>query len=163
MQILPNKNIRTKVIVEYCKLAGITKVVCFSCGNASAALKQTKLNVIDISPPNPLISNKWWTPEEIKKAWPDRFDATSGHLPLFLMVRIAEEYKKFLQGLQKVISSKEYIDVPTGSGETILCLQMVYPNTKLNAVYNTNKGTKYNNNAPLNEIVKRIANTVKGL
>lgn len=164
MQILPNKEIRSRVVAEYCKEANISGVVCFSCGNASAALKKIGLDVLEMLPSNSLVINKWWTPEEIKKAWPDRFDATSGHLPLFLMMRIAEGYKKYLSSLQQVISSKNVIDVPTGSGETIICLCLAYPNTKFNAIYNTsNRGTKYEENAPLNKIVRIMANEIKGV
>lgn len=161
MQIIPNKEIRTKIIADYCKEANISGVVCFSCGNASNALKKIGLDTIDISPLGCLTTNKWWTPEEIKRVWPDRFDATSGHLPFFLMVRISKEYKKHLNSLQKVISSKSVVDVPTGSGETIICLRLAFPNTKFNAIYNTNnRGTKYEKDAPLNEAVRALVNEI---
>jgi hypothetical protein len=43
--------------------------------------------------------------------------------------------------------------VPTGSGETIICLQMAYPERTFIAQYNVNQGSKYNAEAPLNNFI----------
>ena len=163
MQLAINKKIRSEVIFKYCKEAHIKGVVCFSCGNASAALHKIGLDTVDISPSGSLIPNKWWTPEEIKKTWPDRFDATSGHLPLFLMLRIAEEYKMYLNSLEKTMTIKKSVDIPTGSGESFVCISLAFPHIKFNAVYNMGMGTNYEKDSPLNDLIQNMANEIKGL
>ena len=161
MLIQPNKKIRSGIIEAYCRQANISGVVCFSCGNASRALMATGLDVIDVSPSGSLLPNKWWSPAEIKKAWPNRFDATSGHLSLLLMLKIANEFKVFYDNV--AATKEEFIRVPTGSGETIFCLHLAFPYKKFVAVYNMNDSTKYESKAPLNEIVKQIAYDIEGI
>jgi len=146
----PNKKLRARVIKEYVAAAGYRGVVCFSCGNASTALKEAGLYVIDVSPRGELEARKWWTPEDIHRAWPDLFDATSGHLPLPLMVKISAAFKKYL-------GPEPYsLNVPTGSGETILALKVAYPTLDFRPVYNLDDATKYNPEAPLNKVVEGI-------
>ncbi len=146
---LPNKRIRAEVIARYVKQAGYRGVVAFSCGNATRALIEAGLWVLDISP-NGMVAptNKWWTPAEIHAAFPDLFDATSGHLPGHLMVEIAKAYKQHLGELPNQV-----YEVPTGSGETILCLRWAYPGKTFVPVYNVGKGTEYDGRAPLNYAV----------
>ena len=151
LEFLERKKIRADVIATYIKNTGIRGVVCFSCGNASAALKNIPgLYVVDISKTGDLKPNRWWSCEEIRKCWPDLFDATSGHLPLWMMARIAESYYKFIGHLP----SNKYL-IPTGSGETIICLRLAYPNIEFNPIYNIGCGTEYNENAPLNKAVEQ--------
>jgi len=140
------KTIRANVIYEYVMEAGYRGVVCFSCGNAAKALRDAGLFVVEISPVGKLHAGAWWQPEEIRKVWPDLFDATSGHLPVPLMVRIGNEFRKHLGELT---TGEEY-KVPTGSGETILCLRWAYPLCSFKPVYNLDASTKYNEEAPLN-------------
>lgn len=152
------KKIRAKVIKRYIEEAEYKGVVCFSCGNASRALNEAGINTLDISPQGDLrATKKWWTPQEIHRIWPDLFDATSGHLPLALMVKISEEYRKYLGKLDKSI-----YEVLTGSGETIICLSIAYPSKKFIAVYdNKNNATKYESKAPLNSVVKTYYMIIK--
>jgi len=154
--VFPNKKLRAKVIKKYVNKVGYRGVVAFSCGNATKALKEVGLKVIDISPKGELIANKWWKPCEIADIFKDFFDATSGHLPLFMMVKIAKEFKKYLGELPGKV-----FKVPTGSGETIICLKIAYPNKKFIAVYNINSATKYNTEAPLNSIVNNFFEVIK--
>jgi len=147
----PNKKIRSAAILKYMQDAGISGAVCFSCGNASRELKKAGADVFDVSPFGCMRPNKWFTPAEIKKIWPDLFDATSGHLPLFLMIEISKLYKSFLGELENL----EY-NVPTGSGETIFCLRMAYPKIKFKPVYNLDSATRYNSEAPLNYLVESL-------
>lgn len=145
----PAKKIRAQVIAEYIKAAGYRGVVAFSCGNATRELKAAGLWVLDISPAGDLSpSGKWWTPAEIHAAFPDLFDATSGHLPAHLMIEISRRFRYYLG---------DDIDplIPTGSGETITCLRWAYPDKKLSPVRDIGQGTEYNENAPLNYIVTR--------
>ena len=144
---LPAKKIRAQVICEYVIDAGYKGVVAFSCGNATRALKETGLFVLDISPCGDLSpSEKWWSPAEIQRMFPYLFDATSGHLPVHLMIRIAISFREHLGEIKGC-------DVPTGSGETITCLRWAYPNEKFSPVYNLDQATKYEQNAPLNYLV----------
>ena len=143
----PSKTIRAWEIARYVEDAKCNGVVCFSCGNASRALRSTEIDVVDVSRLGGLSANRWWTDYEIKRVWPDRFDATSGHLPLPLMVRIAELYKRHLSALVEIGDGPYF--VPTGSGETIICLSIAYPKTELYALFNCEEGTEFCKDAAL--------------
>ena len=145
-----NKVLRANEIKRYVQASEYSGVVCFSSGNASAALRNVGLDVVGVGPADSLSANGWWTEAEIHRVWPDRLDATSGHLPLSLMHRIASAYKIGLERAK--IGPGPYI-VPTGSGETILCLSMAYPRTELVAAYNVGQGTEYCKAAPLTALV----------
>jgi hypothetical protein len=147
----PNKQIRAAVIAGYVRAYGQNRVVCFSCGNASRALKEVGLDVIDISSRGDLMPREWWTPERIAKVWPGYFDATSGHLPLFLMQRIGDHFRAHLGQLHEAC-----YEVPTGSGETILCLRFAYPDRRFVAVYNLDEATQFEPSAPLNPVVRAL-------
>ncbi len=150
----PNKQIRAIVIADYIKAADYKGCVCFSCGNASAALKETGLFVIDVSPGGDLQARRWWLPEEIRRVWPDLFDATSGHLPAFLMIRIAAAFRKHLGNLEEPL-----YEVPTGSGETIQCLRWAYPSVFFSPVFDCGKGTERDERSPLLRIAEQTAIT----
>lgn len=145
----PHKKIRSKVIEKY--LGSNSKVVCFSCGNASRELKSTSLQVLDISPKGDLIPNRWFTKKEIKQVFPEYFDATSGHLDINLMYKIGLAYKDYLGELDNIVY------LPTGSGETLVCLKLVYPQTNFVAVYNLDEATEYSANCELNKLVECLA------
>jgi len=145
------KEIRSMVIKRYMKNAGIKRAVCFSCGNASIKLIEAGVDTIDISPSGVLVANKWWTPSEIKKVFKNEFDATSGHLPLHLMVDIGNAFRERLGDLTDPIYA-----VPTGSGETILCLNMAYPDIKFVAMTNLNAATSWSDDAPLSNLVRGL-------
>lgn len=149
------KSIRARTIVTYAHKADYKGIVCFSCGNASRELKIASdpynIPTLQICPNGDLQSTKWWTPEGIHKVWPDYFDGTSGHLPLFLMHRIAEDFKGFLGKLYN-----DLYELPTGSGETITCLRLVYPNVEFQPVYNLDPPTNWEAGAPLNDVVEAM-------
>lgn len=150
----PNKKWRSQVIKEYMEERKIEKAVCFSCGNASRELKLAGVNCIDVSTEGDLIANRWFTVNEIKDCFSGCFDATSGHLPIDLMIQIARYYKA------KLISLPKEIYLPCGSGETLVCLKMAFPKTKINAVYNLDPATEYSEKAPLNSLVVALAEKV---
>lgn len=150
----PNKRIRAKVIKEYMHKYGYEKAVCFSCGNATRELKRAGVNVLDISPTGDLQALKWYTMGDIKQTFPSYFDATSGHLPYECMLWIAQEYKKYLGDIPQTIY------LPTGSGETLVCLKLAYPKSKIKAVYNLNSATAYEKGAPLNSLVRLLADDI---
>lgn len=149
--IFPAKKIRAQAIKDY--IGKNIKVVCFTCGNASKALREEGLEVLSIGEHEDFKPNKWYTPKEIKHIFPEYFDATSGHLPIDLMLDISQRFKNYLGTLKN-----EPISVPTGSGETIICLKLAYPEIKFIPVYNLDEATEYNEKAPLNKIVEIFCN-----
>lgn len=150
----PHKKIRAAVIKDYMIEHGYKKAVCFSCGNASRALKEAGVDVLDISATGDLLSRRWFEPSEVAKWFPDCLDATSGHLSVELLNRVARAYKDYLGDLPSV----NY--VPTGSGETIVCLKMAFSDKKFVAVYNINEATEYSDSAVLNGLVRAVADRV---
>ena len=127
---LDEKRIRAEVIKRY---LGSERCFAFSCGNATRALKEAGVNVVGISPHDLLSANGYINPLKAKEMFAC-FDATSGHLPLFLMELIAYEIKNHLIENTDVFQDKELIYVPTGSGETILALSYYIPIARLVAV-----------------------------
>lgn len=152
------KYLRSIEILYY--IGSDKKVVCFTCGNASKNLTQLGLDVLEIGKNGALIPNHWFTQQEIAETFPNYFDATPGHLPMDLMLRIASSYKRELQ--DRLDENEEY-DVHCGSGETLVCLKLAFPKIKFNAVYNVpglSAETEYNSEAPLNKLVELLANKV---
>ncbi len=153
----PAKALRAQVIARHIRRCGLRGAVVFSCGNASRALRKMDLYVVDISRTGDLEPGRWWDAAEIRRAWPDLFDATSGHLPAPVMAEIAREFREALGDLPEPAYR-----VPTGSGETVVCLAMAYPQIRWTAVYNLNEATAYHPEAPLNDLVRALCK-VEGL
>ena len=151
----PHKEIRARVIKDYLSNRGSNKVVCFSCGNAAERMQEAGLDVLHIGPRGVLAPQKWFTQEEIAQEFPGRFDATSGHLPSELMVALAQAYKEHIGPLAGTVY------VPTGSGETLVCLKLAYPKVEFVAVYNIDDATAYSPDAPLNAYVLSMATDVQ--
>lgn len=147
------KALRAAAIKEFMAANSFNRCVCFSCGNSSKALKEAGIDCVDISPQGDLIpSSKWWSKSEIRSTFADCFDATSGHLPVELMSDIS---KKFKQEFKDLIKSGCSYDIPTGSGETVFCLKLAFPDVDFTAVYSkSDKTCTYNPEAPLNPIIK---------
>ena len=145
----PHKKVRSQVIAEYVRAAGYRGVVVFSCGNSADALREQGLEVVEVGPRGDLDAKKWWTMAEIHRAWPDLFDATSGHLPVPLMGDIAKAFRAYLGDLPAGRYS-----VASGSGETVTCLRIVYPFVTFDPAYDNSKPeTTRSDDAPLNAIV----------
>lgn len=141
------KRIRARVIKDYLNGIGTNECVCITCGNAAQALVDIGVNVTAVVKPK-----VWYTPEEIHHKFGKLFDATSGHLPMFLMARIADELKKhFPPG---VIGDSMHL--ATGSGETFVTLRMAYPFKHIIPVYNLDAATEFHERAPLNDLVDAI-------
>lgn len=152
--VFPHKQLRAQVIYAHAKEAGYKGIVVLSCGNASKALQEVAGDSMEVVAPEP---EHWLTHEEIAQTYPGYFDATSGHLPLWLMVRIAAHFKAWFD--QRGGLERGRYTVPTGSGETITCLLLAYPNTfdhTFTALYNFNKGSQYEPLAPLNQVVETL-------
>lgn len=150
------KMVRARVIKMHCELAGYQGCVCFSSGNSSRALREVGLYTIDVSPTGVLSANTWWTADAIHRSWPHLFDATSGHLPLPLMIELARVYQATLRPVEP-----EYA-VPTGSGETILALRLAFPRIRWVAHYSTGiKGAYYDSRSPLNMVVAALFDFIR--
>ncbi len=154
------------MIKAYCRKAGYNSVICFSSGPAALALRSVGLDVLwplgawqDLgyvrNRPRPKAADRrgcWRSPAWIRATYPGRFDATPGHLPLHLMVQIAAAYRRHLGRLPDACYY-----VPTGSGETVICLQIAYPERVFVPVYrNRSPHTRYDPRAPLNPVVKAL-------
>lgn len=147
----PHKKIRAEKIKQYMQQAGYKKAVCFSCGNAARELLRAGVPTIHIGEKGILTPKVWFKQAEIHDTFPECFDATSGHLPMELMLRIGRAYREYLGDLD------ECVYVPTGSGETLVCLKLAYPDTDFVAIYNIDEKTEYSEDAPLNGLVKELA------
>lgn len=150
LELPGRKNLRAALIFAHLNAAkpksrSHKPVICFSCGNAARALRNTGLEVLHIGPHGDLTPNYWFTPEAIGFMFPNHFDATSGHLPAHLMVEYGKRLRQQIGALDPTI---EY-DVPTGSGETIVSLRWVYPGIKFAPVFNTGPHTEFHAEAPL--------------
>lgn len=150
----PNKALRAQAILAYMALTGREMAVCFSCGNASKALKKEGVKTLDISATGDLIANRWFQQYEVAKYFPEYFDATSGHIPVECMLDVARRFKEYL----KKIPDEIYL--PTGSGETLVELKLAFPETRINAVYNLNDATRYDEECVLNGLVRIMANKI---
>lgn len=158
----PHKQIRSFVIREYMSECGTSRAVCFTCGNAGRELRDAGVDVLIIGNGGELLPNKWFTQADIRRYFPDYFDATSGHLDMTLMKRIGRAYRDYLGELP------DEVTIPSGSGETAVCLKLAYPNVKITALYDIDEdglreATEYSPDAPLNGIVSLIAKVEHGV
>ena len=151
----PHKRIRAHVIKQYIQ-GRYKKVICFSCGNAAAELEAAGVDTLHIGDKGVLTPRQWFTQAEIADIWPGYFDATSGHLPIELMSILGSAYKAYLTQVMR-LELPDLVYVPCGSGETLVCLKLAYPNKKFVAVYNLDKATEYSPRCPLNDLVKLLA------
>jgi hypothetical protein len=151
---LEQKKIRAQVIALYLRAHGSNRCVCLTCGNAAKALREEGVQVIEVGKNGPIDANTWLTFQEIAAIWPDTFDATSGHLPWPIMQRIAYNMPDV------IMRDNQPLYLPTGSGETLVCLKLHNPHTRIVAVYNLDASTTYNPGAPLNALVALLADDV---
>lgn len=143
------------VIKHYLKGFSNLKVICFSCGNASRELREAGLDVLDVSPSGHLLANKWFTSRDFLKYFGEYFNATSGYLPFDLMYDIGQAFRVYLGELPEI----NY--VACGSGETLVCLKLAYPDKNFIAVYdNSNPATVLDEESPLYNLVKLLASDI---
>jgi len=154
---LYEKEVRAKVIKEHLNQLGKNICVCFTCGNATKALRQAGLEVISVGESEEFTPNKWFSYTEIQKSFNGLFDATSGHLPLPLMNEIALKLKSELRYHFK--PNKSY-EIKVGSGETISCLKMAFPYISFNPIrLKAHKPTTFNKEAPGNSLIYALFGT----
>jgi len=154
---LIEKQIRAEVIMEH--LAGINeyKCVCFTCGNATKALRNIGVEVVSVGDNEELKPAHWFNYTEIQRVFGGLFDATSGHLPMPLMQEIATRLKIRLGELKT--GEVYYIDC--GSGETIVCLAMAYPAIVFKPQRLAGYApTSYSIHAPLNKLLLALFGSI---
>jgi len=144
----PAKTLRAVAVAAHLRVVGHDRVVCFTSGNAAQALRDAGLDVLAVGAGQELQPGRWWQLGEIARVWPDRFDATSGHLPLPLMVALAHRLRDHLGE----IAPGPWL-VPTGSGETLCALGMAYPGADLWALTHLDTHTDHHPGMPLAPLV----------
>lgn len=148
------KRIRAQVIKEHLQKLGQNKCVCFTCGNAAKALKNEGLEVIEVGSNGILKPNKWFDYTDIQQTF-GVFDATSGHLPMPIMVKIAKRMRQILDNWHMITENKYFI--PTGSGESLVIMAMAYPRIQFYPIRFNAPETKYDDEAPLNTLVTALS------
>lgn len=147
------KHIRAMVIGRYMRANGFRLCVCFSCGNASRILKEHGVPCVAVAPDGDLLAGRWWTMAEIRNTFPTAFDATSGQLPADVMLQIAQEFRKEFAA-DFVADDRSYV-IPTGSGETVICLKLAFPTKTFIAQWRKGDPTcEYDPAAPLTPFVR---------
>lgn len=167
------KEIRASVINKHLTKIGINKCVCFTCGNSAEQLRKQGLEVIGVGDNEILRPEKWFCYTEIQSTFNGLFDATSGHLAFPLMAEISDEFNGIARGADGRIcyawekdnkfpsfeAGKTY-GVPTGSGETIICLKMALPSVDFEPVRLKDfRPTKFLDNYPLNKMLYAMFGT----
>lgn len=150
-QMVKIKQLRAAWIAAYCKRAGYAGVTCLTCGTTGIALieacRKEGLECRVFSNPQ-----RWWgNAEFIEYNGTQFFDATSGHIPLFIICALGEVYREYLGEI-----SDDEIVVPTGSGETALSLRVAYPNKTIIAQYGESAEIKRDLHAPLNSAIDAL-------
>lgn len=154
---IDEKRVRAGVIAAYLERNRMFGgVVCFTCGNAGAALRKAGVNVLTVGVGQDVSVPDWWGQERIRNTWPHLFDATSGHLPVEMMGEIGE-LLRCESLLLNTLDRDEPIYVASGSGETVVALSMVFPEHSFVAEYdNRVAATRFSLWAPLSALVQRM-------
>lgn len=156
---LDMKRLRAEVIAKHLKQIGEQRCVCFTCGNAAAALRKAGVQVVEVGAKGKLKPSTWFGYSDIQQAFNGLFDATSGHLPMPLMRQIAARVRREKEIIKWIINAHTEAGgffVPTGSGESIVVLAMAYPRGVFLPVRFKHPATKYDKDAPLNDLVKAL-------
>lgn len=114
-------------------------IVCLTCGNAAVTLRMNcDGEILELGPGvNAVMKpNKWLRPHEVAQMFPNHFDATSGHLPFWMLVILAgslrEKESKYLVGEDKIL-------VPSGSGESAVIAKLAFPRCTVIAQFDNSK------------------------
>lgn len=153
---------RAAVVQRYLAESGkAPRVVVCTCGNAARKLRKVGLNVFEVGRFGTLVPSRWLTPEDVAQAFPNRFDATSGHLPLFLMLRVAVMLRaKCPEGVE-IAAKRGQIHVPSGSGESAVITALAFPGAQVVAVFNNSKpATRYEKENVLYSVFPTLGITV---
>lgn len=150
-QMVQIKQIRADWIAQYCKMAGYLGISCLTCGTTGIALitacRKEGLECRVFSNPR-----RWWgNADFIEYNGSQFFDATSGHIPLFMICKLGILYRSYLGDTQA-----ETITVPTGSGETAISLRIAYPDKIIVAQYGESAEIKREGDAVLNAAVDAL-------
>ena len=150
-----NPQVRAGVIRDYMVQSGYKRAVCIGSHLAAYALRDAGVSVLEIGPLGVLQTNKYWTPEEIHVQWPDLFDATPGHLPAFILSRIAIAYRGWMAvDVQADMRAVGHVNVPTASGETIVCLRWAFPDAVFRRVPSCTIDSQYHTHSQLYQVTR---------
>lgn len=130
------KALRAHVIAGYCQRARIRSVVLCTCGNAAAELRPHVPEVIEIGP-GPLAifrPTRWLLPSDIRRMFPGKFDATSGHLPFWMLVQVSKIVRDTLS-LREAVAEGRPLVVPSGSGESAVVVKLAFPTANVVAQF----------------------------
>lgn len=128
-------------------------VVCFTCGHAAQALRDCAPaggTVLECGRNGSLKPTRWFTGGEVACEFPLRMDATSGHLPLWLMALLAKALRAHVGPLLE----GEVYAVPTGSGETVVALRMAYPGVRFKPVWGEREHLMFDLDNPLATLLR---------
>lgn len=150
---VPAKRVRAEIIRRHC-WDTYPGVVCFTCGNAADALRDVGLSVIEVGPRGVLNAPRWWTPSAVRRSWPHLFDATSGHLPSWMLVAMAQRWRELLTPELGPMLGVVY--VPSGSGETAITLALAYPSWSIVPVFNLDAATEWEPQTPLLPLMEAL-------
>jgi hypothetical protein len=139
---------RTYAVRDYVVAAGGVGVVCFSSGNASRLLREAGLDVVDVSPLGDLQPRGWISAGLIRRWFPNRFDATCGHLPLAVMASAALILRRLTARPARWETA-----IPSGSGETLAILRMAFPDRRFYPTTDGTPATERDPNNPLSTIL----------
>lgn len=150
------KKIRAHVIKEYVQAIGIRKVLCFTCGATGEelrdALADTDITLLTIGPNEETQAEYWYTPADIAIRFPGYFNATSGDLPMHLMVEIARRLR--------IVCGPQLPErnIKLGSGETALVLALAYPRyvQSIKPYRDGSEACAYDEGATLNAIIELL-------
>ena len=134
------KRERARLIYDFLHTGFSTpKVVLLTCGNAAQACREHAMDVVELGggPCADLAPNQWMKPGHVARLFPDRFDATSGHLPLWMLIELAKTMRvKNPDALAlSDFDEKEEIYVPSGSGESAVITALAFPALRVVACF----------------------------
>ena len=104
------KEIRARIIKAWLSFTGKEAVVACSCGNATRAMHDLGLEVLDLSPRGAMAPNRWLDAGWMAKNFPRHLDATPGHMPLVFLHDLAVTYQRLPDLLNQVKPGDEYDD-----------------------------------------------------
>lgn len=150
------KKVRAEVIQRHLHALGQNRCVCFTCGNAAEKLRRVGLDVVAVGTGLDLQPGRWFGYTDVARSFNGLFDATSGHLPVPFMAEIGTLLAR------KLGPWRWDTRIPTGSGETIVCLKMGYPSVGFTPVSDGTPATAQHELAPLAKLVALIAGGTVG-
>ncbi len=144
----PSAAFRATLIAEHLEQG--QPLVCFTSGDAGKELQRVGVRPLCVGPNEALMPGRWWSPAEIRRQWPEHFDAPPGHLPICMVVELGHRLARVLGDLPKRVA------IPAGSGETLLAMAWAYPEIELYGVINLDPNSEHHDKSPLAPAVASV-------